>query len=129
MAQRATIRKPPLDFGGETLGERLTRLRKQRGYTQVEFAETVGITQVLISMYETDRRQFSVEMAIRFALALDVSLDEMLYPKAKKAPGKNPSRRVLRRLEEIEKLPPHQQNTLLRTIDGFIKGTSVAVAS
>ena len=129
MAKRATIRKPPLDFGGEPLGERLTRLRKQRGYTQVEFAEKVGITQVLISMYETDRRQFSVEMAIRFALALDVSLDEMLYPKAKKAPGKNPIRRVLRRLEEIEKLPPHQQNTLLRTIDGFIKGTSVAVAS
>ena len=118
-----------MDFGGEPLGERLTRLRKQRGYTQVEFAEKVGITQVLISMYETDRRQFSVEMAIRFALALDVSLDEMLYPKAKRATGRNPSRRVLRRLEEIEKLPPHQQNTLLRTIDGFIKGTSVAVAS
>ena len=48
MAKRATIRKPPLDFGGEPLGERLTRLRKQRGYTQVEFAEKVGITQVLI---------------------------------------------------------------------------------
>jgi transcriptional regulator with XRE-family HTH domain len=127
MARRATIRKPPLDFGGETLGERLTRLRKQRGYTQVDFAEKVGITQVLVSVYETDRRQFSVEMAIRFALALDVSLDELLHPKTKKASGKKPSRKVLRRLEEIEKLPPHKQNYLLRTIDGFIKGASVAV--
>jgi transcriptional regulator with XRE-family HTH domain len=71
--KRATIRKPPLDFGGETLGQRLTRLRNQRGYTQVEFAKKVGITQVLVSSYETDRRQFSVEMAIRFALALDIS--------------------------------------------------------
>src|SRR5208283_2831981 len=113
MAKRATIRKPPLDFGGEPLGERLTRLRKQRGYTQVEFAEKVGITQVLISMYETDRRQFSVEMAIRFALALDVSLDEMLHPKAKKVAGKKPSRRVMRRVEEIEKLPPYDQRALL----------------
>jgi transcriptional regulator with XRE-family HTH domain len=85
MAKRATIRKPPLDFGGETLGERLTRLRKQRGYTQVEFAEKVGITQVLVSTYETDRRQFSVEMAIRFALALDVSTDELFAPKGKEA--------------------------------------------
>lgn len=127
MARRATIRKPPLDFGGETLGERLTRLRKQRGYTQVDFAEKVGITQVLVSVYETDRRQFSVEMAIRFALALDVSLDELLHPKTKKTSGKKPSRKVLRRLEEIEKLPPHKQNYLLRTIDGFIKGASVAV--
>jgi len=58
--KKATIRKPPLDFGGETLGQRLTRLRNQRGYTQVEFAKKVGITQVLVSSYETDRRQFSV---------------------------------------------------------------------
>jgi transcriptional regulator with XRE-family HTH domain len=127
MAKRATIRKPPLDFGGETLGQRLTRLRKQRGFTQVEFADKVGITQVLVSTYETDRRQFSVEMAIRFALALDISTDELLHPKTKKVSGKKPSRRVLRRLEEIEKLPTHQQNHLLKTIDGFLKGVGVAV--
>jgi transcriptional regulator with XRE-family HTH domain len=126
MAKKATIRKPPLDFGGETLGERLAQLRKQRGYTQLEFAEKVGITQVLVSLYETDRRQFSVEMAIRFAMALDISTDELLHPKAKKLSGKKPSRKVLRRLEEIEKLPPHQQNYLLKTIDGFLKGAGAA---
>jgi hypothetical protein len=32
---------------------------------------------------------------------------------------------VLRRLEKIEKLPPHQQNTLLKTIDTFLKGAAV----
>jgi transcriptional regulator with XRE-family HTH domain len=127
MARRAKIRKPPLDFGGETLGERLARLRKQRGFTQVEFADRVGITQVLISLYETDRRQFSVELAIRFALALNVSLDELLHPTAKKVSGKKLNRRVLRRLEEIERLPPHQQNYLLKTIDGFLRGAHVAV--
>jgi transcriptional regulator with XRE-family HTH domain len=95
--KRATIRKPPLDFGGETLGQRLTRLRNQRGYTQVEFAKKVGITQVLVSSYETDRRQFSVEMAIRLALALDISTDELLHPKARKVSSKKPSRRVMRR--------------------------------
>jgi transcriptional regulator with XRE-family HTH domain len=62
-----------LDFGGETLGRRLTRLRKQPGFTQVELAEKVGIAQVLISAYETDRCYFSVEMA---ALVLGISWDE-----------------------------------------------------
>jgi len=66
-------------------------------------------------------------MAIHFALALDVSLDELLRPKGKKVSGKKPSRKVLRRLEEIEKLPPHQQNYLLKTIDGFLRGAVVAV--
>ena len=118
--KKATIRKPPLDLHGETLGQRLARLRTQHGYTQVEFAGKVGITQVLVSSYETDRRQFSVEMAIRFALALDISTDELLHPKAKKISSKKPSRRVMRRVEEIEKLPPYDQRALLTTIDKFI---------
>ena len=59
MAKKAAAKKAPPDFGGETLSERLTRLRKQRGFTQVELAEKVGFTQVLISAYETDRCYFS----------------------------------------------------------------------
>jgi transcriptional regulator with XRE-family HTH domain len=124
MAKRATVRKPPLDFGGETLGERLARLRKQRGYTQIEFADRVGITQVLVSLYETDRRQFSVEMAIRFALALDVSTDELLHPKAKKKSTKKPSLKVVRRMEEIEKLPPRQQAVVLSALDSILRGAA-----
>lgn len=127
MSKRPTIKKPPLDFGGETLGERLARFRKQRGYTQAELAQKVGIGQVLVSAYETDRRQFSAQMAVRFALALDVSMDKFLHPKAKKAVTKKPNRRVLRRMEKIESLPFHQQTHLLKTIDGFLKGVGVAV--
>jgi hypothetical protein len=33
--------------------------------------------------------------------------------------------RVPRRLEQIEKLPARQQNYLLRTIDGFLRGAGV----
>lgn len=120
VAKKAAVKKPPLDFGGETLGQRLTRLRKDRGFTQVELAEKTGITQVLISAYETDRCAFSVEMAVRFALVLGISLDELLHPKAKKLSARKPSRRVLRRLEQIERLPRRKQEALLTTIDAFL---------
>jgi hypothetical protein len=60
-------------------------------------------------------------MAIRFALALDISPDELLHPKAKKISSKKTSRRVMRRrVGEIEKLPPYEQRALLITIDKFI---------
>ena len=39
----------------ETVGQRLARLRKERGWTQVELAERIGIIQSLISDYERDR--------------------------------------------------------------------------
>jgi len=114
------VQKPPLDFGGESLGERLARLRKQSGFTQVEFAKKVGITQVLVSAYETDRHLFSAEMAVRFALALGVSLDNLLHPEAKKPASKQPSLKVQRRIEQIEGLPLYEQRALLTTIDKFL---------
>jgi transcriptional regulator with XRE-family HTH domain len=120
MSKRPSVSKPPLDLGGETLGQRLARLRKQGGFTQIEFAEKVGITQVLISAYETDRHLFSAEMAIRFALALDVSTDDLLHPQAKRPASKSPSLKVQRRIEQIETLPLYEQRALLTTIDKFL---------
>jgi transcriptional regulator with XRE-family HTH domain len=112
-----------MDYGNETLGERLARIRKERGYTQVELAERIGTIQSLVSDYEVDRLRLSAEMAVRFALALGVTTDELLHPKAKKAAnGKKPSRKVMRRVEQIEKLPPQQQMVLLKTIDTFLRG-------
>lgn len=61
-------------------------------------------------------------MAIRFALALGVSTDDLLLPAKKKRPGRKPSRKVLRRLEQIEALSSPQQQTVLKTIDTMLKG-------
>jgi len=56
------------------------RLREERGYTQAELAEKIGIIQTIISAIETDTLKLSAEMAIRFALALEVSTDDLLLP-------------------------------------------------
>lgn len=108
-----------------TPGERLARLRKERGWTQVELAERVGITQTLLSDYERGRLRLNADMIVRFTHALEISTDELLQPKGSRHPLRHkPSLRVLRRMEKIEKLPPHQQNYLLKTIDGFLKGVA-----
>jgi len=109
----------------ETPGERLARLRKERGWTQVELAERIGITQTLLSDYERGKLRLNADMIVRFANALDVTTDDLLQPKVARAPLRSkPSLRVQRRMEKIEKLPPHQQNYLLKTIDGFLKGVA-----
>lgn len=124
MPKRAAISKPPLDYGGETIGQRLARIRKERGYTQVELAEKTGTRQVLISAYETDRASLSAEMAVRFAVALDVSTDELLHPNVKKKRAAKPSLKIVRRMEQIEKLPQRKQDALLTTIDAFLNSTA-----
>ena len=115
------------DPGGETFGQRLARLRKERGFTQVEIAERVGIIQALVSDYERDKLRLNAEMVVRFAGALEITTDELLKPTGTGIPlRRKPSLRMLRRLEKIESLPAHQQTTLLKTIDTFLRG---AVAS
>ena len=124
MPKRATITKPPLDYDGETIGQRLARLRKQRGYTQVELAEKTGSRQVLISAYETDRIALSAEMAVRLAVALEVSTDELLHPQVKKKSAAKPSLKVMRRMEQIEKLPENKQSFILSALDSMLRGAT-----
>lgn len=124
MARPSRLELAPLRLGPETFGERLARIRKERGFTQVELAEKVGIIQALISDYENGKLRMHAEMLARFALALGVSADELLGLKASKGNGHRPKRRVLRRLEQIEKLPEPRQRVLLATIDGYLKGTT-----
>ena len=125
MPKRANISKPPLDYHGETVGQRLARLRKERGFTQVELAEQLGTRQTLITAYETDRRALSAEMAVRLALALDVSTDDLLHPKAeKRKAAKKPSLKIVRRMEQIEQLPESKQTFILTALDSLLRGAS-----
>ena len=61
-------------------------------------------------------------------MALDVSHNEMLRPKATKTTSRKPSRKVLRRLVRIEDLPATQQTTLLRKIDTFLEVAALKTA-
>ncbi len=122
MARKSKFNLPTLDTGKETFGQRLARIRKEKGYTQVELAERMGIIQVLISDYERDKLRPYHDMVARFAKAMDVTADELLGLKAPKGKGDAPSLKILRRAKKIEALPPNQQKVLLKNIDMFLKG-------
>jgi transcriptional regulator with XRE-family HTH domain len=121
MPRKSRLKLPPLDLGKETLGERLAHIRKEKGVTQVELADRVGIVQNLVSAYECGRLRLQAEMAIRFAKALGVSADELLgLKKQAQEAGTVKNRRLRRSVQEIEKLPRRDQEALLRTIEAFL---------
>jgi len=64
-------------------------------------------------------------MTARFALALQVSADELLGLKHCKngTRGNTASLKILRRVKRIETLPSAKQKILLQNIDMFLKGT------
>ena len=120
MPRPSRLQLPPLNLGDETFGQRLARLRKEKGYTQVDLADKIGTIQAIISDYERDKLRAHADMIVRFAQALDVTTDECLGLKSAKNIGGNKNRRFLRRLKLIEGLPKRDQDALLRTIDAFL---------
>jgi transcriptional regulator with XRE-family HTH domain len=104
----------------ETIGRRLSRLRKERGFTQIELAEKAGTIQAVISSYECGRVRPHAAMVGRLAQALDVTADEVLGLAAAQAQKANGvSRRVLRRMHLLERFPAHDQKAVLKFIDAL----------
>ncbi len=107
-----------INNGFESIGKRLARLRKERGYTQKELAQKISMKQALISKYEKEKLRLSAEMLLRFSEALKVSADDILGLRPnKKERMPSPSLRILKRVQKIEKLPPSQQKAILKTLD------------
>lgn len=102
------------------IGERITRCRKDRGLTQKELAERLGVSQPVVSDYENDVIRIPADVVIQLAAILKVSADELLGLKGSDTAKGIQNRRLNRRLLAIEKLDKRDQEALLRTIDAFV---------
>ncbi|GMO34819.1 MAG: hypothetical protein Ta2B_15190 [Termitinemataceae bacterium] len=111
----------------ETLGERIAIIRKQRGLTQVDLARLIGIEQALVSHYECNRLHMDDEMIIRFAVALNISTDELLG--LKKANIPEISLRLMKRVAIIDSFPETTKKYIIKMIDDSIKANSMNQAA
>lgn len=113
----------PVD--AKTIGKHLAEIRKNRGITQVEIADQLGMTQALVSDYERGKLRIHGGLLVAFAKALHVSADEILGIKATNGHDILKDRRFLRRLQKIERLTSRDKQALLKNIDMFLKGAGV----
>lgn len=126
MPKPSKLSLPPLPLSDETPGQRLARLRRERGFTQVELAGRTGLVQTLVSDYERGKLRLNADMILRFSTALEISTDDLLQPSRGPKPARKTSRRVLQRLERIEALPMHVQSTVLKSLDLMLKNFAPA---
>ncbi len=66
-------------FTTSIFSERISHLRKARGFTQQQACDLIGIESAqVLSNYENDRRKPNIELIARFARAYSVSADYLL---------------------------------------------------
>ena len=119
LPRRPTYHTPVDD---KTVGQRVRQLRKKRGLSQTEVADTLGVHQSLVSEYELGTVRIPAPVLAAFGQMLKTPLDELVGLKPLKENGLFKDRRFIRRLERVEKLPKRAKDALLKTIDTYLDG-------
>jgi len=104
--------------------QRIAELRKAKGLTQTELGKQLGLSQKQLTDYETGRVRMTDETIVRFALALNVSTDELLGLKELRVKPQKPNLRYTRRIRELEMLPENKKRRVLLMLDDLIKANS-----
>jgi transcriptional regulator with XRE-family HTH domain len=105
------------------LGERVALLRKERGLTQVQLAETVLLSQQIITAYESGQRCVPTDVLPRIATALGVSIEELLGTGTQPI-KRGPTPKLQRQLEQITRLPKGKQRFVIEMIDTVLAQAS-----
>lgn len=99
-----------------TIGEHISLLRKRKKLSQAELGKMIGTSGDIIGRYERDIITPSIDVIIKIADALVVSIDFLV--------GKTNfelDNQTLKRIEEISALPSERKNYILSLIDMGIR--------
>ena len=103
-------------------GQRLASLRKAAGFTQIELAAELGVSQRMVAYYESPAATPPANLLPQIASALGVTIDELFGRGAKRRLVKQEGdSRLRRRLLAIEKLDVAAKRQVLQVIDAFIE--------
>ena len=104
-----------------SFGERLAQLRKTAGYTQVEFAAALDVTQRMVAYYEAPDAQAPAHLLPQMAQVLGVSVDVLLGLSEIRNPKRIATNRLERRLLEIDKFDAKAKRQITQLLDSFIE--------
>ena len=99
----------------------MTQLRKASKWSQDLLAKKIGTSAPIIGRYERNEIKPSIDVAVKIATALEVTLDYLVGDGSLKALNK----KTLQRLEDIEKLSEEDKLNIFYTLDNLIKAAKL----
>ena len=98
--------------------KQLAAIRKERGFTQQQMADTIGIHVSQYKRYEAGASQPTLEVFRKITLALNASSDDLLFKDGERGPGENDSLKL--QFEAVSKLEPKERAIIMELIDGML---------
>lgn len=104
------------------LGQRIAVLRKERGMTQVQLAEQLGVAQQTLAHYEAGRLRLLAGALPTLAEQLGVSVEDLIGVRPKRSTSKRgPAPKLQQQLERIQALPSAKQRFITQMIDAVLQ--------
>jgi len=103
----------------KALGARIAQARKDRGLTQQQLADQLGVAQQTLAHYEVGRVRIAASMLPVLAQILDLSLEEILTGQATSRPAgkRGPASRLQQQVDAIGQLPKAKQRFVVEMLD------------
>lgn len=103
------------------LDQKIARLRKERGWSQSELGERVGVHIAHLSRLENGKSQPSVELLQKLARVFEVTMDYLVDEEAEElAPVSVKDKSLAERLDLLEQLDETDRQTVINVIDSML---------
>ncbi len=103
-----------------TLGEHISKLRKQKKFSQNDLGKKIGTSGDIIGRYERDEVKPSIEVADKIADVLEVSLDFLVGKVTVEVDNQ-----LLKRVLEVQQMNSEDKEHILYTLDALIKSVKL----
>ncbi len=98
------------------IGTRVRDVRRERGWTQDEFAQRVGVSRSAVAQWETGRAGQVTGNLTRIAEVLDVGVEYLTHGDDKRAPGQVSQGDELALLRLYRECSPEDRQLVLRML-------------
>jgi len=126
MRQISTLEHPIMAISQDerdffaALGSRIAQQRKDQNITQVQLAETLGISQPTMNAYESGYRRMPVSTLPVLARVLGVSLEDLLGETNAATKKRGPAPKLAQHMERISQLPKPKQRFVMQVIESVL---------
>lgn len=118
--------KTSIILKGMNLGNNIRKLRLDKGWTQTELGEKVGVDQKVITSYERGVSKPPLDNLVKFATVFGISLDELagkvaVRTKNQEEPKLHRNRRTAKIEKLFDQLPAVEQRALLKMVEATVQ--------
>jgi transcriptional regulator with XRE-family HTH domain len=100
------------------LGLRIAQLRKERGWTQQELADKLGVAQQTLAHYEVARIRLPASMLPALATLFATPIDVLVgHGQPRQAGKRGPASQLQRSIERISDLPKPKQKFVIEMLE------------